>query len=135
MSTGFYVKGKDNLATGDINLIADTFVVVLIDTDIYTVDFDNDEFQLDIPEAAIIAERTLIANSLSSNVFDGDDLLFPLFTAVQTVGAFAIIKDTDATNTSLLLCYIDNAPELPITPDGSDFTIQWNNGPDKIFKL
>jgi hypothetical protein len=31
--------------------------------------------------------------------------------------------------------YIDAATGLPLTPNGGDVTIQWDNGANKIFKL
>ena len=135
MATGFYIKGKDNIGKGQISLTTDEIVVALVDTSKYSVDLANDEFQDAIPDDAIIAERTLIATQFDANVFDADDLLFPQLETGHTIGAFVIIKNTGDYNTSLLICYIDNAPELPVTTDDSDFTIQWDNGTNKIFKL
>lgn len=43
-------------------------------------------------------------------------------------------KDSGADSTSPLLLLIDTAPGLPITPDGMDIQIQWDNGSNQIAK-
>jgi hypothetical protein len=40
-----------------------------------------------------------------------------------------------ATSAQRLICYIDDADGLPITPNGNDVTITWSTGVNKIFKL
>lgn len=140
MATGFYSKGKNNLGLGNINLITDDINVVLLDTDLYNADLDNDEFQSDIPESAIIAEKTLLGKTLTNSVFDANDLTFSnLDSEGKAITAIALIKDTGANNTSLLIAYIDNDPEfirpMAFIPDGEDFTITWDNGTNRIFKI
>ncbi len=34
-----------------------------------------------------------------------------------------------------LIAYIDTATGMPVTPNGGDITIAWDNGANKIFKL
>jgi len=49
--------------------------------------------------------------------------------------AVVVYKDTGVEGTSQLIAYIDTATGLPVTPNGGDITIQWDNGINKIFKL
>lgn len=135
MATGLYIKGKENLGKKNIDLIGDDIIALLVDTSMYTIDLVNDEFQSDIPEAAMIAERTLTAKSFVNGVFDADDVLFPSLISPQEVGAVIIIQNTDVYSTSKLILAVDNSPSFPILPDGTDFTISWDNGANKIFKL
>lgn len=136
MATDFYTAGKDNLGLGNIDLVNDDIVAVLIDISLYTVNLSSDSVQSDIPSSAILAEKTLTGNTFSSGVFDADDVVFPsVEDTSQDIGALVLIKDTGANNTSLLIAYIDNAPEFPATPDGGDVTIAWSNGANRIFKI
>jgi hypothetical protein len=49
--------------------------------------------------------------------------------------ALVIYKDTGSAATSPLIAYIDTATGLPVTPNGADVTVTWDNGSNKIFKL
>ena len=98
-------------------------------------DLDNDISQADIPTAAIISERTLTGQSWVNGIMDADDIVFPSLTSTQDVGAIAIVKHNTILAQSYLIYFDDSAPEYPVTPDGSDLTITWSSGADKIFKL
>lgn len=52
-----------------------------------------------------------------------------------TVKAIALYRDTGSSATSDLICYIDTATGLPFTPAGTNVTIAWSTGANKIFKL
>ena len=46
-----------------------------------------------------------------------------------------IYVDTGTEATSPLIAYIDTATGLPITPNGGDIIVTWDNGTNKIFKV
>jgi len=131
--SGIYLQGKNNIGIGNIDLINDEFEVLLVDTSIYTPDLDLDEYQSDIPNAAVIAEKTLSSIDFSGAVFDANDVVFASLESTQEVGAIVILKNSGAYNTSPLVFINDSF--TPVLPDGTDFTIVWDNGPNKIFKL
>jgi len=133
--SGLYVKGKTNLGKSNIDLINDKLIAVLVDTSLYTLDLDNDEVQADIPEAAIISEKTISGQSWDDAIFDADDVIYNNLTSDQEVGAVIIIKYNEDLNLSYLIYMNDSAPEFPIQPDGTNFTVNWANTTNKIFKL
>ena len=47
----------------------------------------------------------------------------------------AVLVDTGTDSTSPLIAFIDTATGLPITPNGGDIIVTWDNGPNKLFKL
>ncbi|CQA05857.1 Bacteriophage protein [Mycobacteroides abscessus] len=49
--------------------------------------------------------------------------------------AVVIFKDTGTAGTSRLIFYLDTASGLPVTPNGGDINIKWNDGTDKIGRL
>lgn len=51
------------------------------------------------------------------------------------VTQITIFKDTGNENTDPLIALIDTATGLPVTPNGGDITVTWDDGANKIFKL
>ena len=132
MATGLYVKGKENLGKKNIDLIGDDLYVLLVDTSIYTVNLDTDEYFADIPEAATIKELELFSKNFVDSVFDADDVIFQSLTSDKEVGGLVIYQDTGILSTSRLIFYTDVSS---VTPDGTDLTVAWDNGPSRIFRL
>lgn len=135
MANAFYDKGRQKFAEAGINWPSDTIKYVLVDVADYTVNLATHEFLSDVPAAARVATTTLGATkTTTAGVLDGADLLF---TAVSGDPSEALVgyKDTGSAATSPLIMYIDSATGLPVTPNGGDITVTWDNGSNKIAKL
>jgi hypothetical protein len=129
-----YDHGRNSFSNGDTDWTNDKIVALLIDTDDYTVDLANDQFLSVIPTAARVSITTLQGKSAVAGVHDANDATFPSVTGDQCE-AIILAKDTGDENTSILIAYIDDAGNLPATPNGRDIAVQWSDGADKIFKL
>ena len=129
-----FVESYMNQAANQVNLASDTIKAILVDTGAYTVNLATHEFLSDIPGGAIIATGTLAGKSVTARVFDATDLVLSAVSGAS-VEAVVLYKDTGSGATSRLICYIDTATGLPVTPNGGDITIAWDNGANKIFKL
>ena len=117
----------------DIDLLNDT-IKGATDAADYTVDLANHDFD-DVPSGARVGTpQTLGTKSTTAGVFDAADVTFSSVSGDQCE-AILIYKDTGTEGTSHLIAYIDSATGLPVTPNGGDIQIQWDNGPNKIFKL
>jgi hypothetical protein len=69
-------------------------------------------------------------------VFNGDDTVIQNVPAGTYEGILIINDDASADATSALVMYTDDAASgLPITTDGRDVLITWDNGAAKILKL
>jgi hypothetical protein len=135
MANSLYDKARKAFADGDIDLLNDTIKCVLIDAADYTVDLANHDFLDDVPSGARVGTaRTLGSKTTTAGVFDAADVTFSSVTGDQCE-AILIYKDTGTAGTSRLIAYIDSATGLPVTPNGGNIQIQWDNGPNKIFKL
>lgn len=135
MASALYDKARKAFADGDIDLLNDTIKCVLIDAADYTVDLANHDFLDDVPSGARVGTpQTLGTKSTTAGVFDAADVTFSSVSGDQCE-AILIYKDTGIEGTSQLIAYIDSATGLPVTPNGGDIQIQWDNGPNKIFKL
>ncbi|MFW1969301.1 hypothetical protein ACG95P_19840 [Acinetobacter guillouiae] len=135
MANTLYDKGRQRFLEGQFNWLTDTIKVYLVSTSAYTVNASTHEFISDISSSARIAGPvTLTAKSTAGGAADAGDATF---TAVSggAIGAIVIYADTGTEATSPLIAYLDTATGLPITPNGGDIIVTWDNGANKIFKL
>lgn len=133
MAARLYTKGKENLLSGNVDLQNDTIVALLV-TGQYIPDTDADDTRAAIPSSAIVGEATLQSTKINNGVFDADDVVFTEVSGAP-IRYIVIIKDADIFQQAPLICLIDDAPQFPVVPDGTNITIQWDNGSNKIFKI
>lgn len=139
MANRMYDKGREAFATAQINWPGDAIRAVLVDLADYTPDFAADTFLSAIPAGARVATSPpFTGKTAAAGVLDADDLTAAK--AFQSVGgdiaeALVIFKDTGDPATSRLLLYVDTATGLPVTPDGNNVTVTWDNGANRIAKL
>lgn len=129
-----YGKARQAFANALIDWTNNTIKVVILDTADYTVSIDVDEFLSDIPAAA--REEISAALATKTNVLgvlDADDVTLS-GTAGDGCEALAVFVDTGNPATSRLIFYYDSAAGLPVTL-GSDVTVRWDNGANKIGKI
>ena len=135
MANALYDLGREAFLDGDISWGTDTIKVILVDTGTYTVDLAAHDHLDDIPAGARVATSDALASkTVASGVADAADITLSTVSG-NTVEAVVIYQDTGVESTSKLIAYIDTATNLPVTPNGGDITIQWDNGANKIFKL
>jgi hypothetical protein len=135
MANALYGKGREKFLNADIDWAADNIKVVLVDVADYTVSIDTHEFLSDVASGGRVATSSNLASKTSTlGVADAADVTFSAVTGDQSE-ALVIYKDTGSAATSPLIAYIDTATGLPVTPNGADITVTWDNGSNKIFKL
>lgn len=142
MANAFYDKYRqatiDWTASGvaaAIQFVQDNIKAVLVDSGAYTRNLATDQFLSDIPAGARIATSgNMTGKSSTAGVLDADDVTWPLISGVQSEYV-VLYKDTGAAGTSPLICCIDTATGLPVTPSGGDITVVWDNGANKIGKI
>ncbi len=134
MANVVYDKAREKFLNADIDWAVDNIKAVLVDAADYTFSAAH-EFLSDIAAGGRVATSGNLTSKTSTNgVADAADVTL---TAVSGDPSEAIViyKDTGSAATSPLIAYIDTATGLPITPNGGDITITWDNGANKIFKL
>ena len=139
MANGLYAQAKQSFLANELKWItgtAQTFKVALIDTADYAVNLSTHQFLSDVGGAAIVGTPTAIGTpSAALGVADGNDVTLSAVSG-DVSEALIIFQDTGVTGTSRLVAYIDTvASGLPVTPNGGDITITWDNGANKIFSL
>lgn len=135
MANALYDKGRQAFLEGDIVILTDNIKTVLVDTATYTVNLATDEFLSDIPAGERVAtSANMTSKTTVAGVFDAADITYSSVTG-DVSEALVIYKDTGTAGTSQLIAFIDTATGLPVTPNGGDITVTWDNGANKIFKL
>lgn len=120
MASAFYPTGLKALLDADIDLLADTIKIALVDTGTYTYSSAHDFFN-DV-SGVVGTPGTLDSKTTTGGVFDAAD---EVFTSVSgaSIEAVIIYKDTGVSSTSPLICYLDG---LSLTPNGGNITCQFN---------
>lgn len=136
MST-WYPLFKEALLTGatNSNPSTGTVKVVLVDSASYTYSASH-QFLSDVPSGARIATSAALASKTFTNgVFDAADTVFTAATGAQSEYLIFYI-DTGTATTSRLMIFDDTASAgLPVTPNGGDINITFDNGSNKIAAL
>jgi hypothetical protein len=135
MANTLYDKGRQRFLEGALNWLTDTIKCYLVDTGSYTANFTTHEYLSDVSAGARIAGPvTLTSKTSTGGAADAADSTFTSVSGTS-IEVILLIKDTGVEGTSPVIAYIDTATGLPITPNGGDIIVTWDNGANKIFKL
>ena len=135
MANTLYDFARQRFLEAQINWMSDVIKVILVDTGAYTPQTAVHQYLSDIPTSARIAGPvTMTGKATTGGAADANDVTF---TAVSgtSIEAIIIYVDTGTESTSPLIAFIDTATGLPITPNGGDIIVTWDNGTNKIFKV
>lgn len=133
MANAMYELGREGFLAGSISWSGDTIKAALVDTSAYTVNLTTHQYYSSV-SGVVGTPQTLGTKTVSLGVADAADVTYTALTG-NSCEAIVIYKDTGVAGTSPLIAYIDTATNLPVTPNGGDVGISWDNGANKIFKL
>lgn len=128
MANAVYPIALKKFLDKDIDLLADTIKVMLIDTGTSGADYQaTDDFMADIAEAGRIGASAALDNKTTTGgVFNADDATWAAVTGATCEAAIIYVDTADAA-TDILLCWMDTFDSgFPFTPNGGGFTLTWN---------
>jgi len=147
MANALYDGGRNRFARGEIAWKAGSENVIrafLLDATKYNPDLAAHECLDDVPilarngnkgaSARQSAPRLTLINPVAG-VCDAIDVTFAAIPPGPPLGFMLIFEDTGADASSPLIALLDSAGMFPVTPNGADITIIWDEGANKIFKL
>lgn len=142
MANTLYNNARKLFVTKGIDWENDTFKCLLVDTGSYTPNFDTHQYLSDLGSTArdfgssgvagVLMENTVVD---ANGAVDADDVRFVAVSGA-TIEAICVYMDVGGVEAnSPLIYWADTATGLPITPNGGDIIITWNNGTNKIFRV
>jgi hypothetical protein len=135
MANSMYTKALQSFAEGGIAWLVDTIKPVLVDSALYVPSLTTHQFLSDIPAGARVATGAALAGKTTTDgVLDANDAVFTAASGAQSEYVI-LYKDTGVATTSRLIYFMDTMTGLPVTPNGGDITLVWDNGANKIFKF
>lgn len=135
MANGLYDEGRRAFLGGEIDWVGTAMRVIIVDATDYTRDLALHDFLDDVAVGAREEESSdLTSKAEDDGIADAANVTF---TAAAGDACDEIIgfEETGADATSQLIFNIDTATGLPVTLNGGDVTITWDDGANKIFKL
>lgn len=134
MANALYNKGKEKLLSAGINTLTDTIKAALVKS-AYSVNLATHEFLSDLGANVLNTNQALASRSVTAGVYDAADVTWPTVTAGDTASYVVLFKDTGVAGTSPLIAYLDTITNFPVTTNGGDIQVVWDNGSYKIFSL
>jgi hypothetical protein len=136
MANALYDLGRESFLKSEISWSGDNIKVALVDSAVYNPNLSTDQFITDVTSggAVIATSSNLVSKTTTGGVADAADITFSAVNG--DISEFLIIyQDTGTPSTSRLIARIDTATGIPVTPNGGDIAVVWDNGINKIFKL
>ena len=135
MANALYDLGRQGFLEGSIDWDSDNLKIVLLDAADYTKNLATDNDLADIPAPARVATSgNLAGKTVAAGGADANNVTLTTVTGDQSE-EIVVYQDTGVESTSRLICNIDTATGLPVTPNGGNIDVNWDDGANKIFKL
>lgn len=135
MANSLFDSGRNGFLTGSVDWDTNTFALYLVDHGTDTPNVTTDDNIDDIAAGARIGSKaTLTTSAPGGGVADANDVTINTVSG-NSAESIVIFKDTGVESTGTLAVYLDSATGLPVTPNGGNISIVWDNGANKIFKL
>lgn len=133
MANQLFPNGRQRFLGGDTAWDSSTIRACLVRNYTYL----STHTTLSQVEAAgdVVQSQTLASKTITDGVADAADVTFTTISGTVIAAVILYHEVTAADADRWLLAYIDTATGLPVTPNGGNITITWDNGANKIFKL
>jgi len=136
MANAWYDSGLEGFAGGDVAWDTSDIRSILIDEADDTIDLAVDDFLDDRAAGARVAVSGSFASKTQTDGYlDADDVTFTSVSGDPVESLDIYCHDGGADTARRLLLNFDTATGLPITPDGGNIVVQWDNTTNRIARL
>ncbi len=142
MSNALFDPGREGFLDGTIDY--DTAVIKVALVRGYTFSAAH-KFVSDATGAGatlVATSAALASKTVTNGIADAADVTFTAVGAGAAITSILVYQSSAvgggadvASSAQRLIAYIDTATGLPVTSNGGDITIAWDNATNKIFKL
>lgn len=136
MANTLYTKAKEKMLCKQLDFTASAAypIKAALVKSTYPLNL-ADEFFSSVSSYVVGTPQTLANRTITGGVFDADDVTFAALTAGDTCGRVVLYVATGDNATSSLVASIDTITGFPLTTNGGDVVVRWDNGAYKIFSL
>jgi hypothetical protein len=142
MANALFDPGREGFLAGEIDW--DTAVIKMALVRGYTFSAAH-KFVSDVTGAGgtlVVTSGAFGSKTVTSGVADAADVTYTAVASGAAIPALIIFQSSAVTggadvaaSAQRLIAYIDAYTGLPVTPNGGDITVTFDNGANKIFKL
>lgn len=142
MANGLYDPGREGFLLGEIDWDTATIKAALVRGTTFAA---AHKFVSDFTGAGGVLHATSAAlgsKTGTSGVADAGDVTFTAVAANASTHSVILFQSSAvgggadvAATSQRLIAWIDTGTNIPVTPNGGDITISWDNGTNRIFKL
>lgn len=127
MANSLYNQYLEDLLNGVYDTVTANIGAALLNN---SASFNNANTHLsDVNSNQIGSVVDLTGVTLTTTTISANSVTFTGISASLTVKAVVIFRDTGTPSTSQLIAWFDTGTGFPLTTDGSDITVNWNNTP------
>lgn len=135
MANTMYPKAKESFISQNPALDMDTDNIKVALVKVAETYNAAHQYVSDLTPANIVARSgNLAGKSITSGVFDATDVVFTTPAAGSSCNLI-LYKDSGADASSPLIAFLDTGTGLPVTTNGADVTVTWDDGANKIFAI
>ena len=98
----------------------------------YVMNLDTVQYLSNVSSGVVSTSSALASKTSTLGVLDAADITFSAVASGAACDVIIVYKDTGTGSTSPLILIITGATGLPVTPNGGDITVTWDNGAFKI---
>ena len=138
MANTLYNTARERFLLADINWDLDDIKVLLVKTSDYTFNAaDTNLTNINSAAYNFAAAQTLTTSVTTDGAADANDVTFSAVPSGHQIGAILIYQQLSGGTEAdtVLIAWLDTATGLPITSNGGDIIITWDNGVNRIFRL
>src|SRR4051812_16602597 len=142
MANALFDPGREGFLDGSIDWDTATIKVALVRG--YTFSAAH-RFVSDVTGAGgtlVATSAALASKTVTAGVADAADVTFTAVPTGAAIPALVVFQSSAVTGgadvaatAQRVIAYIDTATGLPVTPNGGDITVAWDNAANRIFKL
>lgn len=143
MTNALFDKGREGFLAAEIDW--DTAVIKAALVRGYTPNLATHKFVSDVTGAGgtlVATSSGLASKTVTDGIADAADVTYSAVSAGAAIPYILIFQSSAvggggdvAATAQRVIALIDTGTNLPVTPNGGDITVAWDNGANKIFKL
>lgn len=123
--SGKYVKGTQQIMSGNVDLLAGSLMAVLVDSGEYTPDLDNDLSLASIPDSAIIADAAIDSRLIDGTSLKAGDTTFSKVEGDRNADLIVVAMDEKTKSACTLVSVHDITAITTVTDE--EVVVDWDS--------